>query len=110
MFVTTGNLSTHIKTVHETSEDFSGDKCRKVFKIDGELRVHIKTVHMSSQEFSCDKCNKSFGIDNDLSAHVKAAYRKLILVLYCLNLDSNDRCDWEVSSKYKYQLKLICNF
>ena len=93
MFGTAGDLRTPSKTVHETTQKISCEQCSKVFKIDGELRVHIKTVHMTSQEFSCDKCNKSFGIDSDLSAHVKTAHRKLILVLYCLNLDSNNSCD-----------------
>ena len=80
--VSDGDLRTHIRTVHEITQDFPCDQCSKVFKMDDVLGVRIKTVHLTSQELSCDKCNKPFGIGSDLSAHVKAVHRELILVLY----------------------------
>ena len=48
VFVFNSGLRTHIRTVHEITQEFPCDQCNKVFRFDGDLRVHISTVHMPS--------------------------------------------------------------
>ena len=45
----TGNLNTHIRTVHEGRKDLVCPQCQKAFGRAGSLERHIRTAHEKEQ-------------------------------------------------------------
>ena len=51
-----GNLSSHIKIVHEMQKPYKCHTCYKYFSNKRNMSVHISTVHEKLKEFKCNNC------------------------------------------------------
>ena len=58
-------------TPHDTQE------CKKVIRGSGNLQSHINTVHLKLTPFQCQECTKSFGRKTHLQHHINSVHRKL---------------------------------
>ena len=54
-YTQSGNLKTHIKTVHEGQRNYKCDLCEKCFTESGTLKIH-KEVHERQNNYRCDTC------------------------------------------------------
>ncbi|CAB0042692.1 unnamed protein product [Trichogramma brassicae] len=61
----------HQRTVHESCEDFTCDKCEKKFVNKFNLVFHQKTVHEGRKDYECYNCEKKFGHKQHLFRHQK---------------------------------------
>ena len=71
-FTQHGNLSRHMKTLHEGlkhSYELCCDKCEKTFTQHGSLSRHKKTVH-EGLRYSCEYCQDKLSQSCKLSQHI----------------------------------------
>ena len=66
---TTKNYLTEHKRTHREPEEYSCDKCLKVFGSKSNPRGHIKTKHESTSSYSCEYCSKKFERAFSLKRH-----------------------------------------
>lgn len=55
----TGNLKTHIRSVHTKEKPFSCPVCGKSFSQKGNMQTHVRT-HNKDDRFPCNLCGKTF--------------------------------------------------
>ncbi|CAB4053913.1 unnamed protein product [Lepeophtheirus salmonis] len=69
-----GNLTKHVKTVHERRKAFQCVICEKTFGEKGNLQRHVKAVHHGKKDFRCAFCGKEFAEKGNLQKHIKAIH------------------------------------
>ena len=73
----TKNYLTEHKRTHREPEEYSCDKCLKVFGSISNLRGHIKTKHESTSSYSCEYCSKKFERAFCLKRHTDSCQNRI---------------------------------
>ena len=74
MFIQSGDLKNHIKTIHEGQRNYKCDACGKYFTASGSRNAHIKIQHEGKSNHKCDSCGKSFNESGSLKTHIKTIH------------------------------------
>lgn len=75
-FKTLGELSRHIKSMHQGKRLFACSKCPKKFAHSGHLNRHHSTVHLRVRKHKCTSCGDSFFQASHLKSHIKHVHQK----------------------------------
>lgn len=65
-----GDLSRHIRTVHEGKRRYTCHTCQKAFGHSGHLNRHIQSVHLRQRRFECEFCGFKFFQASHLQSHM----------------------------------------
>ena len=76
VFSQRGNLTTHIRIVHEQRRDFTCPDCDKGFSVKTSLRNHIRSVHERRRDYNCRHCGKAFTEKGSLQRHIRGVHEK----------------------------------
>ena len=71
-----GNLSRHVRTVHEQRRDHACPQCDAAFGQAGHLRTHVRVVHEQRRDHACPQCDAAFGRAGNLSRHVRTVHEQ----------------------------------
>ena len=66
-----GNVTKHMKAVHEKKKDFKCSLCEYATATRQSLSRHTKLVHEKIKEFTCAVCEKKFGCRGNLKKHIQ---------------------------------------
>ena len=71
-----GNLTKHIKAVHEGILVFHNKcaTCKEKFEDKISLDAHIETVHDGKKPYSCSICNKQFDRKFNMTSHIRIVH------------------------------------
>ena len=70
-------LKKHLGRCGNNDKPYQCDQCEKRFKQEGSLKEHVKIVHEGIKDaFSCDQCGKTFGRYASLDQHIKGVHEK----------------------------------
>ena len=56
-----GDLTVHVRTVHEKRKDHACPHCAAAFGRAGDLTTHVRTVHEKRKDHACPHCAAAFG-------------------------------------------------
>ena len=71
------NLKTHINAVHNGQKNHKCDSCGKTSSSAGDLKKHINAVHNGQKDHKCDSCEKTFSQVRNLKKHINAVHNCL---------------------------------
>jgi len=71
-----GNLTTHIRIVHEQRRDFNCSYCGKGFSVKTSMRNHVRSVHEQRRDYHCETCGKAFTEKGSLQRHIRGVHEK----------------------------------
>lgn len=71
-----GNLTTHIRIVHEHRRDFHCSYCGKGFSVKTSMRNHVRSVHEQRRDYVCEICGKAFTEKGSLQRHIRGVHEK----------------------------------
>ena len=79
LFGQQGNLTTHIKIVHQKQKDHRCTYCGKLFSVKTSMRNHMRSVHEGRRDFQCLVCLadgvvKTFTEAGSLRRHVRSVH------------------------------------
>ena len=97
---TTKNYLTEHKRTHREPEEYSCDKCLKVFWSKSNPRGHIKTKHESTSSYSCEYCSKKF--ERAFCEHIHQILNNLEKTLK--NIKNKEDLYWVMLKKYENKL------
>ena len=69
-----GNLTKHVRSVHEKIRDFHREKCPYRTSRKDILKQHVRSVHEDIWDFHCDKCPYKTSTKSSMNYHVKAIF------------------------------------
>ena len=72
-FLRQKHLKEHILRLHESKRDFLCQECKSTFKTKGDLKMHFN-VHLNSRKYKCDLCVKTFRNLSTLKEHTKGVH------------------------------------
>ena len=89
-FGKTGNLYTHIQSVHEGVR-YACDKCDSQFTLQRNLKQHIDSKH-EGVKYACDQCDYQASQRNTLKIHIESKHEG---VKYAC-----DQCDYQATAQF----------
>jgi len=72
-FVTSSNLSSHIRIVHENVRPFSCTQCEKIFSSKSHLNHHMAS-HTGERAYACKYCDKRFSQPSCVYRHITVSH------------------------------------
>ena len=69
-----GNLTQHVRLVHEKRKDYACPYCAGVFQMTSHLTRHVRTVHEKRRDHACPHCAAAFGEAGNLNKHVRTQH------------------------------------
>lgn len=67
----------HIQLVHNKVRDFACEICGFKFQARTHLEAHVRTVHDRERPFKCEQCGSSFGLRSNLLTHERTVHLKI---------------------------------
>ena len=98
----TKNYLTEHKRTHREPEEYSCDKCLKVFGSKSNPRGHIKTKHESTSSYSCEYCSKKFEKAFCLKQHTDSCQNR---IAYQLNQRKHSELTCDACGKEGFKTK-----
>ena len=75
-FTQPGNLTTHIRIVHEQRRDYACPHCDKNFSVKTSLKNHIRSIHQLRRDYDCPwpQCGRAFTEKGSLQRHIRGVH------------------------------------
>ena len=72
-----GNVSQHVKVVHEKRRDFKCSMCHYAASQRKALSQHIKSVHEHVKDQACEKCDYKCSDSSNMIRHMKMVHENI---------------------------------
>jgi len=73
-FSQSGNLTTHIRIVHQGLKPFKCPYCEKGFSVVTSLKNHVANIHEGRKDHICEVCSKAFSEKGSLKRHMNSVH------------------------------------
>ena len=81
--LTTVNEETKMKILHKLTKQRTCDVCNKVFSCSGNLSKHIRNIHNNKERLVCEMCPVTFASQQQLTRHVRAVHNDALFNCHC---------------------------
>ena len=75
-FTAPSSRATHIRSIHEKSQEFLCPQCEKPFNQKSNMIKHYKTIHLETVQIICQECGREFNQASALRRHIKIVHKK----------------------------------
>ena len=76
-FSQSGNLTTHIRIVHQGLKPFKCPYCEKGFSVVTSLKNHVANIHEGRKDHICEVCSKAFSEKGSLKRHMNSVHHDI---------------------------------
>ena len=76
-FSSKGDLTRHVKAIHDKIKDICCELCDYKTTLNGNLKKHIEMVHLKIRNIQCNQCDFKCSNNGHLKRHIKALHDKI---------------------------------